>query len=105
MGEEDVARFLIERGYDILGRNVRFGHKEVDIVARKEDVVAFVEVKSRDSARFGSGAEAITEQKKRNIILVARYFVYKNLLDLNVRFDVACVEEKNIHYIKDAFRI
>jgi len=104
-GEEEVARFLRENGYDLLERNFRFSHKEVDIIARKEDIIVFVEVKLRDSERYGSGLEAVTEKKKRNIISVARYFMNKRKLDLNVRFDVASVEYSGIRYIPDAFRV
>ena len=76
-GEEIVQNYLIEGGYRILERNFRFHHREVDIIAAKDDILVFVEVKSRKDEDFGRGFEAISDMKKRNIISVARYYIQK----------------------------
>jgi putative endonuclease len=71
-GEALAADYLCARGWTILARNFRLGHKEIDIVARRGDLVAFVEVKTRSGRGYGHPLEAITSAKRREIALVAR---------------------------------
>jgi putative endonuclease len=73
-GEALAARFLERAGWTILVRNFRMGHKEIDLVARRGEVVAFVEVKTRAGTGFGHPLEAIT-WKKRLDSVVARLFM------------------------------
>ncbi|MCK4923771.1 MAG: YraN family protein [Spirochaetes bacterium] len=104
-GEEIVQNYLIEGGYRILERNFRFHHREVDIIAAKDDILVFVEVKSRKDGDFGRGFEAISDMKKRNIISVARYYTQKKgLQDCNVRFDVASLDRGALQYFENAFQ-
>ena len=105
-GEELVHQYLIEKGYMILDRNFRYQHREIDIIALKNDILVFVEVKVRNSDEYGQGLESITARKKRNIVSVARYYVErKGLQDHNVRFDVASVDGSNLDYVESAFQI
>ena len=71
-GEDVAARYLEERGWVVLARNYRAGRKEVDLVVRRERLVAFVEVKSRSTDRFGDPLHAITRRKRGEIAEVAR---------------------------------
>ena len=66
--EDAACAFLRDRGYEILARNLRLGHGELDIVARRDGVTAFVEVKYRRDGRFGTPAEAVTPLKMRRIL-------------------------------------
>jgi len=103
-GEEIVQQFLLERGYRILERNFRFHHREVDIIASKEGILVFVEVKARNDDDFGRGFEAISEVKKRNIISVARYYMQrKRMYNYNVRFDVASLDSGTLRYFENAY--
>ena len=103
-GEEIVQEYLIARGYRILERNFRFHHREVDIIASKEDILVFVEVKTRRDDDYGRGFEAISDVKKRNIISVARYYTQKKrLYDYNVRFDVASLDSGILQYFENAY--
>ena len=52
-GEDAACAFLMQRGWTILGRNVRRGRGEIDVIARKRDTVAFVEVKRRSGLGYG----------------------------------------------------
>ncbi|HEX6926420.1 MAG TPA: YraN family protein [Longimicrobiaceae bacterium] len=70
-GEALAAERLEAEGWQILDRNYRVGRREVDLVARRGEVVAFVEVKTRRSGRFGHPLEAITRHKQREIAAVA----------------------------------
>jgi len=110
-GEDRAARYLCRRGWTILARNYRFGRREVDVIARRGDVVAFVEVKTRAGAGFGSPQEAITGLKRREIEAVATHFLARNALpEVAVRFDaVAIVVDRGlrrlrIEHLEDAWR-
>jgi putative endonuclease len=103
--EKRVADHLADRGYTILELNFRFHSKEIDIIAGKDDLVIFVEVKYRRDGSFGSGLDAVTARKRTNIQLTAMHYIDKNrLYDCNVRFDVATVEHDKLLYIEDAFQ-
>jgi len=71
-GERVAARHLEAAGLEVLARNWRCGEGEIDIVARDGDTVVVVEVKTRTSARFGTPAEAVTEQKAMRLHRLAR---------------------------------
>ncbi len=91
-GEERVAEFLRRQGYRILERNYRCPLGEMDIVAREDKTVVFVEVKTRSSDRFGSPQAAIGPQKQRRMTAVALcYLKGKGWLGTPARFDVAAV--------------
>jgi len=75
-----------------LERNYRFGRREVDLVVRRGDLVAFVEVKTRAGSRYGSPEEAVTWTKRREIELVAQqYLTSRGVGDVDVRFDVVSI--------------
>ena len=108
-GEDMVAKFLIKNGYTVLKRNYicRFG--EIDIIARKNEVIAFVEVKTRQENSLVKPIEAVDNQKQRRMTLTAEDYIIKTHTDnLQPRFDVAEVtvtKENKYHlkYIKNAF--
>jgi putative endonuclease len=107
---ESLACAELERlGYAILARRYRTRHGELDIVARDSGCVAFVEVKTRDTARFGHPAEAVTAQKQRRLAHMAEdYLSRQGLRDVPCRFDVVAVESgvtpPRITVYRDAFR-
>ena len=71
-GEAVAARFLESRGYRIVARNVRADRVEIDLVARRGPLLIFVEVKSRNSVRHGSPAEAVDRRKQQRLRRGAR---------------------------------
>ena len=73
--EAVAARHLERKGWAVVARNVREGRREVDLIVRKGDVVAFVEVKGRRSGGTGHPLEAITWRKRREIAVVARSWI------------------------------
>ena len=102
--EDAACAFLEANGYAILGRNLRLGHGELDIVARRDGVTAFVEVKYRRRARFGTPAEAVTPLKMRRIVSAAScYAAEHGLLETPLRFDVVELSAGNIRHIEGAF--
>lgn len=75
-GEELACKYLIDRGYEIIARNFRYSrYGEIDIIAYKDKVISFVEVKYRTSEFFGTPLEAITKDKLHKIYMCARYFL------------------------------
>jgi len=89
MGESLAASYLIGCGWRIVDRNVRYREGEIDIVAARGGILAFVEVKTRRSSAFGSPAEAVTWRKQRKIRAVAsRYLSERHPHARSVRFDV-----------------
>ena len=102
--EDAACAFLRDRGYEILARNLRLGHGELDIVARRDGVTAFVEVKYRRDSRFGTPAEAVTPLKMRRIVSAAScYAAEHGLLETPLRFDVVELSAGNIRHIEGAF--
>ncbi|MDQ6960181.1 MAG: YraN family protein [Mariprofundaceae bacterium] len=106
--EEKAVRHLKWRGYTILDRNVRGGSGELDIVARKADVIAFVEVKSRPTRE--SCLLAVHADKQRRLRSAAASWRSRNprLESLQCRFDVIILTPgrwfPHIEYMRDAFR-
>ena len=107
-GEEAAAVFLKEAGYEILARNFRTPRGEIDIVAGTGQTVAFIEVKTRRTRRFGRPAAAVDCGERQKIIHSALWFLRQRHLDgCLCRFDVieVCVagERWEIHHLPGAF--
>lgn len=107
-GEDLACKYLIEQGYSILNRNFRYGSLEIDIVALKEDTLAFAEVKTRSFGSLVSPLEAVTRQKQRNIINAAAFYVKKYNCSQEVSFDIITVKlyagrDPEIEHIPNAF--
>lgn len=74
-GEELAAEVLKAKGYYIIRRNFSCPYGEIDIVAVKDKIISFVEVKTRTSYQYGSPSEAVNFKKQRHIRNAARYFL------------------------------
>jgi len=108
-GEALAAAYLQARGWTVLDRNYRFGHKEIDLVVRRGRTVAFVEVKSRASSRFGDPILAITRAKRREIHRVATVWIARHgHVGDEYRFDAVTVVwnagQTVISHVEDAWR-
>ncbi|MBQ4109728.1 MAG: YraN family protein [Clostridia bacterium] len=112
LGEDKACGYLSRRGYEIIERNVNFRGGELDIIAKKNDELVFVEVKTRTGTDFGEAYEAVTQAKINHIIHSANMYIHKkNLYDIPVRFDVMEVYidtskrffNTRINHIKNAF--
>lgn len=110
-GERVAARRLKQKGYRILGKRVRVGRRdELDVVARKEDTLVFVEVKTRGSESFARPLNAVNRAKRHALSRAAvRYLQRLKELPTYIRFDVVEVigteAEGNpvIRHIEDVF--
>ena len=103
--ERLAANYLKEQGMSILKLNFYCKMGEVDIIARDNDYLVFLEVKYRNTAAKGSAIEAVTFNKMKKISRVADYYMYSHHFSGNtsVRFDVVAIEEGHLRHIKNAF--
>ena len=107
-GEEVAAEYLKKDGYKILEKNFRCRSGEIDIIAKKDSVVAFIEVKTRKSTLYGEPEESIDFLKVKRIRKSANYFIcFKNLGDFDFSFDVISIKlvsgKFKIKHIRNAF--
>ena len=109
-GEEIAKRFLERRGWVIRAHRFRVGRWEVDLVAEQAGVIAFVEVKTRQTDAFGSPLEAVTWSKQREIARVAKAWTDRyGTLEHTIRFDVIGVTlgpdsgVRSIEHVENAF--
>lgn len=105
-GEEITAEYLEKNGYRILDRNYSKPFGEIDIIAIKDDLIAFVEVKTRKSDAFAYAAEAVDFYKQQRIRRASQaYLMEKDMSDFLMTFDIAEVylDTRKINYIENAF--
>jgi uncharacterized protein (TIGR00252 family) len=93
--EERVAKLLEKAGFKILARNWRTRICEIDIVANKNKIIYFVEVKFRSSEKQGSGLEYITPKKLKQMHFAAEIWVQQNEWDGDYRIAAAELSEEN----------
>ncbi len=106
--ENAAAEYLTRDNYEILKRNFFFSrHGEIDIIAKDEETLVFVEVKSSGSNKYGSPLSWITKSKIRKLRRCAEGYLYVNKIkDVPCRFDVIVVDTKagnEIQHLKNAF--
>ncbi len=104
-GEHQAARYLKKHGYKIVCMNYRSRFGEIDIIARKADVVSFVEVKLRKNPDFAPAYAAVTRDKQEKIRATALIWMGQNDCDLQMCFDIIEIytDTKEINHIENAF--
>lgn len=90
-GEQLAEVYLQEHGYEILCRNWRSGHKEVDLIALDKDMLVFVEIKARSGLGFGFPEEAVTPRKQSHLRVAAEVYLEQHPAYRTVRFDVVSI--------------
>lgn len=104
-GEELAAQYLLQRGCVILARNWRCPHGEIDIIAQQEDLILFVEVKTRQHHPLP--AEAVDSQKQARLRRCAQAYLDVHALDSPCRFDVVEVcwgqTQPQLRWLQEAF--
>lgn len=109
-GESIAAEYLQSLNYRIIKRNYRCKIGEIDIIAKHENFLSFMEVKTRYEIGYGSPAESVNKRKQFKICKIAEFYILENhLLNLNFRFDVieVLLNNKNnsfqVRLIENAF--
>lgn len=91
--ERIACGYLSAQGFEIIERNVRFPVGEIDIVAREDDALCFVEVRSTSSQAWGGALASITSPKQRRLIRAAQWYLQSCRVPFtDIRFDVVAVE-------------
>ncbi|MBI4373100.1 MAG: YraN family protein [Candidatus Omnitrophica bacterium] len=107
-GERIGEDYLKARGYQILERNVRSPLGEIDLVARHQDILVFVEIKTRRANTFGLPEESVDRRKRSRLIRLASWYLAQHpKSNPQVRFDILAIElnraNHRIRLIQDAF--
>ena len=108
MGERVAERWLRRRGWRVLQRRFRSGHRDIDLVAERDGLVAFVEVKARKGDRFADPVEAVHWRKQRELVRSAAVWIDRHgRPNESYRFDVIGVlmegNAVRIKHIENAF--
>lgn len=107
LGEDLAIEFLEKAGYEILERNWTFQKAEIDIIARKAETVAIVEVKTRSSIDFGLPQEFVKPKKIQLLVKAVNEYITINDLDVEVRFDIIAIRKLTnefvIEHLESAF--
>ena len=106
-GEDLAVKTLRDKGYTILERNWRFNGLEVDIIAKKDRFIVFVEVKTRSDDSYMFPEQAVDRRRKIRMSIAAKAYVRYHRLDLGVRYDIIAIVWNNtrceVEHIEDAF--
>jgi putative endonuclease len=107
-GENLASEWLKERGYDILHRNWRHRYYEIDIIAQKDKKLHFVEVKCRNSDRFGNPEESVTKRKFKSLQRAADEFLFLNPGHKWIQYDILSIimhknREADYFLLEDVF--
>jgi len=110
-GEDAAAHFLASKGYSILHRNIRFPEGELDLVAKWEKILVFIEVKTRGTEQFGQPYQFVSvDKQRRQAAMASRFMSLCRLQGIAVRFDVVSVvlppgQPPNIEHVENAFLV
>ena len=104
-GESLTIKYLKKKGYTILERNYSLPVGEADIIAKKDNEIVFVEVKTRTSTKFGMPNEAVDYKKQQKYKNLALLYIQKNQIDDSIVISFAISEVLNgeINFIEEAF--
>ncbi|WP_420401782.1 YraN family protein [Flagellimonas sp.] len=106
-GEQLAVDYLLDQGYEICEKNYRYLKAEVDIIAKKDDFLVIVEVKSRTEGFIEEISQTLSKKKIALLTMAADYYVQKNDINEEVRFDLITIIQKkggiNLKHVKNAF--
>ncbi|MCL4125550.1 UNVERIFIED_CONTAM: hypothetical protein GTU68_022407 [Idotea baltica] len=100
--------YLLDNGFEILARNWRYNHGEIDLIAKKENNLHFVEVKTRKTDNFGRPEEAVSTAKQKKLAETATAFLYAVNGAPECQFDIISIvgnptKNHQLQYFPDAF--
>ncbi len=104
--ERAAEAFLTARGFEVVERNWRSGHKEIDLIVQKGNLIVFVEVKSAQTPKFGHPVERVDKRKVKNLTEAAEsYIETKGIVGCDLRFDVVAFVDGKPEHFPDAFGV
>lgn len=104
-GEDLATNFLLSNRYIILEKNYRFDRAEIDIIAKKGNVLVFIEVKTRTNNFYGNAEDFLSTAQQKRITKAAQHFIEETKWQKEIRFDIIAIHNTDLHHIEDAFFI
>ncbi len=108
-GEQIATEYLKEKGYQVILRNYRFKRSEIDLIALKQDILVFVEVKFHQDKGYGFPEEAVSLAQQARVAHAAEHYIFESNWQGDIRFDIIAIqtnEEANffdVQHFEDAF--
>ena len=106
-GEDIALKYLIDKGYVILKRNYKSGHAEIDIIAQIDKQLVIVEVKTRNTSKYGDPEQSVSLKKQQLLAQATEAYLIVNNLDLTIRYDIISIIKNQykteITHLEDAF--
>lgn len=103
--EQLACNHLLQQGLQLIARNFRCYHGELDLIMQEAQTLVIVEVRFRKSNKYGGALESITKAKQSRIIAATSYYLMQNNLRYATRFDVITIaNDARINWIKNAFQ-
>ena len=108
LGERMASAYCLDKGFRILHQNWRHSNLEVDIIAEKENVLHFIEVKTRRTRKFGHPEDNVDKKKIRHLIDAAEEYLYQNPQWKRIQFDILSItmianEPVEYFFIEDVY--
>ena len=108
LGEQMAAKYLMQKGFSILYQNWRHSHWEVDVIASLNNILHFIEVKTRRTKKFGYPEEDVTKKKMENLINASEEFLFLNPDWKKIQFDILSItilkdKPAEYFYIEDVY--
>lgn len=106
-GEQLAVDYLLKNNYEVIERNYRFDKAEVDIIAKKNETLAIIEVKTRSTSDFGNPQDFVKPKQIQRLVKAVDEYVTENDLDVEIRFDIIAIvktgKSYDIEHLKNAF--
>ena len=106
-GEILALEYLVSLEYELIDKNWRTGHLEIDLIMKQKGILVFVEVKSRKNNYFGFPEQAVSHSKQKRLTHAANMYIEQNEYPGEIRFDIISISniliKPSIFHIKDAF--
>ena len=106
-GEELAMTLLKNKGFEILEKNYRYKRSEIDLIIKKNDLIVFIEVKTRTNTSFGNPEDFVDEKKMEKVRVGAEAYMELIQWEKNIRFDIIAIVSKNgqdqVVHFEDAY--
>lgn len=103
--EDIAAKYMLDNGFEILEQNYKCKIGEIDIIAKKDNIIRFVEVKYRKNKAYGGANYAISQKKLQKIYNVANFYIMTNNIQNNFfSFDAVMINGEEIQYIDNIYQ-
>lgn len=103
--ERDAEKYLVQHGLISIDRNYHCKYGEIDLIMQDANYLVFIEVRFRQSDKFGTASETVTSKKQHKLIITAQHYIQAHSFaqKMPCRFDVIGVSTQNINWVQAAF--